>query len=54
MLLPETKENADSTALLVEGAVSVSALTSDRSYASGEDPAELTDLAAMVGTLGTS
>lgn len=51
--LPETKENADSTALLVEGAVSVSALTSDRSYASGEDPAELADLAALVDALGT-
>ncbi|WP_116243726.1 5'/3'-nucleotidase SurE [Nocardiopsis sp. FIRDI 009] len=52
--LPETKEDADSTALLVEGAVSVSALTSDRTYASGEDPAEVERLAALVESLGSS
>ncbi|MFI6577015.1 5'/3'-nucleotidase SurE [Nocardiopsis sp. NPDC050513] len=52
--LPETKENADSTALLVEGAVSVSALTADRTYASGEDPAEVERLAALVDSLGSS
>ncbi|MCY9787724.1 5'/3'-nucleotidase SurE [Nocardiopsis sp. EMB25] len=52
--LPETKEDADSTALLTEGAVSVSALTSDRTYASGEDPAEIERLAALVESLGSS
>ncbi|MEV2276396.1 5'/3'-nucleotidase SurE [Nocardiopsis sp. NPDC049922] len=52
--LPETKENADSAALLAEGAASVSALTADRTYASGEDPAAVERLAALVGTLGSS
>ncbi|WP_304453519.1 5'/3'-nucleotidase SurE [Nocardiopsis sp. YSL2] len=50
--VPETSENADSTALLAEGAVSVSALTSDRTYASGEDPAEVERLAELVAALG--
>jgi 5'-nucleotidase len=50
--VPETREDADSTALLAEGAVSVSALTSDRAYASGEDPAEAEPLADLVAALG--
>ncbi len=49
---PETKENADSAALFDGGAVSVSALTADRTYASGEDPAEVEALAELVGSLG--
>lgn len=51
--VPETREDADSVALLAEGAVSVSALTVDRAYASGEDPARVEDLAALVTALGT-
>ncbi|MFE3460475.1 5'/3'-nucleotidase SurE [Nocardiopsis aegyptia] len=50
--VPETREDADSTALLAEGAVSVSALTSDRTYASGEDPAETERLSRLVAALG--
>ena len=50
--VPETSEDADSTALMAEGAVSVSALTSDRTYASGEDPAEVERLAELVAALG--
>ncbi|KOX18284.1 5'/3'-nucleotidase SurE [Nocardiopsis sp. NRRL B-16309] len=50
--VPETSADADSTALLAEGAVSVSALTADRTYASGEDPAEVERLAELVAALG--
>ncbi|RKS10812.1 5'-nucleotidase [Nocardiopsis sp. Huas11] len=50
--VPENREDADSTALLGDGAVSVSALTSDRTYASGEDPADVERLAELVGALG--
>ncbi|WP_306371302.1 5'/3'-nucleotidase SurE [Nocardiopsis sp. CC223A] len=48
----ETREDADAVALLAGGAVSVSALTVDRAYASGEEGSRVEDLAALVAALG--
>ncbi|MDE3721708.1 5'/3'-nucleotidase SurE [Nocardiopsis sp. N85] len=50
--LPETRDDADAIALLAEGAVSVSALTVDRAYASGEDPTTVEGLSELVTVLG--
>src|SRR5690606_206701 len=46
--VPETKENADAAAVLEDGAVSVSALSADRTFAADEEEETVEDLRELV------